>query len=212
MLDLVLTTPPAAELVTLAQLKAHLRIEAEDASQDPDIAAYYAAALGALDGYSGTLGRALASQTWTLYLDRFPRGGSANSVLNGIRLPLPPLISVGSIAYVDSAGVTQTLVADTDYQVLAGERAEIRPAYGKTWPSTRCQPRAVTIAFTCGFAAPAAPATWPAKIQPVLAALKLMVGDLYAFRETAGGADVSFAIPMSAAVQNLLRPLRVPHL
>jgi uncharacterized phiE125 gp8 family phage protein len=151
--DLELTTPPTAELLTLDQAKAHLKVDAND--DDNEIQAAIAAAVAHLDGYAGQLGRALAPQTWTLYLDRFPCGaGSLRDPRrrpgNVIRLPLPPLISVDSIHYLDSTGVTQTL-GPSAYQVLAGERAEVWPAYGTTWPGTRCQPRAVAIAFTCGF-------------------------------------------------------------
>src|SRR5437868_862664 len=125
MLDLVLTTPPALELVTLDEVKAHMRMEGID-DRDDTLQAHLETAIAALDGYAGRLGRALAPQTWTLYLDAFPRCGmsAASAALHtAIKLPLPPLVSVTSVAYVDSAGATQTLVADTDYEVFAGERA-----------------------------------------------------------------------------------------
>jgi uncharacterized phiE125 gp8 family phage protein len=74
MLDLVLTTPPALELVTLDEVKAHLRMEGID-DRDDTLQAHLDTAIAALDGYAGRLGRALAPQTWTLYLDAFPRCG-----------------------------------------------------------------------------------------------------------------------------------------
>jgi len=195
--DLVLATAPTADLVTLAQAKAQLNVEPLNTADDALIQAMIAAAMAHLDGPAGVLGRALGSQAWTLYLDGFPSGV--------IRLPLPPLISVGAVAYIDAAGVTQTL-ASAKYQVLAGERAELRPAYGLSWPSARCTPRAVTITFTCGFADVAA-----LKLDPIRAAIKLMVGDLYGNRESVSVGAVAAEIPMSLTVQRLLAPLKIPR-
>lgn len=200
MLDLELVTPPAVELVSLDELKAHLRYDAAD--QDAYIASCRAAALAHLDGYAGVLGRAMVQQTWRLYLDRFPHGR--------IRLPLPPLRDVEAITYVDGDGVTQTLAA-LDYTFLDGERAEIWPAYGKSWPSTRCQPRAVSIRFRCGWEPPAEGAAWPSKLQPAIAAIKLMVGDLFENRESGVVGTVSAEIKSYATIANLLRPLRIPR-
>lgn len=191
MLDLELVTPPTAELVTLAQLRAHLRLD-DIEDHDGALAEYLSEAVGALDGYAGTLGRALAQQTWRLYLPRFPAGC--------VQLPLPPLISVGGITYVDTTGATQTLAADR-YTVLAGEKAQIHRAYGQTWPSVRCVPRAVAVTFTCGWAAPAADAAWPLKLQPVRSALKLMVEERFAGPDT----------QRQMAIERLLRPLRIPR-
>jgi len=201
MRDLVLDTAPTAELVTLDQAKAHLR---EDSDEFDDyIAACIAAAVGHLDGYSGVLGRALAEQTWVLHLDRFPIGP--------LRLPLPPLLAVESIAYIDTAGAAQTLSASV-YKVLAGERATLELAYGQSWPATRAESRAVSITYSCGWEAPAGGAAWPAKLGPVIAAIKLMVGDLYAARETYVTGTIAAQIPMSSTVERLLRPLKVPRL
>jgi uncharacterized phiE125 gp8 family phage protein len=200
--DLELVTPPASQLVTLDELKAQVSVELDDDSEDAEITAYGLAAVGHLDGYAGILGRALAQQSWKLYLDAFPPWT--------LRLPLPPLISVDAITYLDANGATQTL-ASTEYLAQAGERATVTPAFGKVWPVARCQARAVTVAFTAGWPAPAAGQPWPAKLQPVIAAIKLMVGDLYANRETAVTDGRTAEIPMSTTVERLLRPLRIPR-
>jgi hypothetical protein len=83
--------------------------------------------------------------------------------------------------------------------VFAGERAEIRPAYGKTWPSTRGKSRAVTIVFQAGF--PQVAGEWPAKIRPVLSAIKLHVEDLFRGHDPA----------RTDAITKLLKPLTVPR-
>jgi uncharacterized phiE125 gp8 family phage protein len=99
-----------------------------------------------LDGAAGSLNRCLVTQTWEWKVDRF-WGGI-------IRVPLPPLQSVGSITYIDPNGDTQTLatsvynVLDTNNPTRAGR---IELAYGESWPSTRHQADAVTITFTAGY-------------------------------------------------------------
>lgn len=191
LLDLVLTTPAAAAPVSRDEVKTHLRVDHAD--EDELIDAAIAAAVAALDGYSGTLGRALGSQTWTLHLARFPAGR--------LTLPLPPLISVTSIAYVDPDGESQTLAAD-QYVMLAGPVASVEPAHGLSWPSTRAQSRAVTIVFVAGYAAVPA---------PIRSALLLMIGDLYANRETGVTGTVAAEIKMSTTVRALLAPYRVPR-
>ncbi len=192
LLDLELVEPPVAELVSLEELRAHLRLDGIT-DHDARILGYRRGAVGHLDGYAGILGRALAEQTWTLHLDGFPTGV--------IQLPLPPLIAVESITYLSAADGAATTLAAPLYQVLAGERAQVRPAYGQAWPSTRCTPRTVSITFTCGWTAPAADEPWPDKLQPAIDAIKLLVEDRFA------GPDAD----RQAAVTRVLRPLKLPR-
>lgn len=202
MLDLELVTPPATDLVSLDEVKAHLGVETDE--QDAVIEDLLATAIGHLDGYAGILGRGLVEQSWKLWLDRFPTHRCRD-----VRLPLPPLISVDEIAYTDGAGVARVLPAER-YQVLDGERSSVAPAYGFAWPSARCQRRAVSITFTCGWAAPVEGAPWPTKLQPLRAALKLMVGDLFANRE-AQSLGPGLVVVANPTVDQLIRPLRVPR-
>lgn len=137
------TTAPATEPITLAEAKEHLRILHDD--EDAMIELWITASREAVETMTR---RALITQTVTAKLDGWP------SSLK-IPLPLPPLISVSSITYVDSDGATQTLAAN-QYQVVAsGEPAYIVPAYAVTWPTLRSQPDNVTIVFTAGYGAAA---------------------------------------------------------
>lgn len=93
--------------------------------------------------------RALLPQTWAMVLDRFPCGP--------IVLPKPPLISVTSITYTDTAGDSQVLTGSPEqFQVVvpSGPKAQkgyVRPSYGASWPSTQTIAEAVRIEFTCGY-------------------------------------------------------------
>jgi len=115
-----------------------------DTSQDDAIESYIAAAVEELDGKDGTLGRALVTQSWELILDRFPCASE-------IKIPLPPLQEVTGITYLDTNGDAQTLATSVYAVDTASEPGVVSLKYGQTWPSTRCQRGAVTIAFTCGY-------------------------------------------------------------
>ena len=92
--------------------------------------------------------RQFVTATWTRTWDRFPGPGA---FFSEIELPYPPLQSVTTVKYYDSAGTQQTL-ATTEYDVDAlSEPGRIAPAFGKTWPATRNQINAVEITFVAGY-------------------------------------------------------------
>jgi uncharacterized phiE125 gp8 family phage protein len=145
------TVAPQAEPVSVAEAKAHLRVEITD---DDDVIARLCA--GARRRVERTIGRQLVTATWVLVKDFFAPIDLLLPRIFGdlIRLPRPPLIEVLSVQYVDTAGVPQTL-ATTEYQVDAlDEPGRLRPAFGKYWPATRWQLGAVTITYNAGYATP----------------------------------------------------------
>lgn len=179
---ILITAPdPAADIVSLDDMKAHLRYE--DTDQDTLIQSLIDAAIGMIDpAAGGSLGRALRPQTWELQLRAFPC--KACYPKQTIELPYPPLISVTSFKYDDMAGVEQTLVENTDFFVFGkGGRGKqyIEPAYGTRWPISRCSNESVRVRFQSGYAVPedSDPDTLPESIK---AWLKLEVEDLFANR------------------------------
>lgn len=188
----VVVTPPIDPVVTLEIAKQHLRIDGND--DDALITGMVAAVTNHLDGPEGWLGRALAVQTLELRLDHF----TGPACRYDIRLPYAPIIEVASVKYFSSAGVEQT-VAPNSYELL-GDRIAL--AFGQSWPSARVQREAVRIRYRAGYEA------LPAAIN---AAILLMVGDLYANRESVitGPSAAAIAVPMSTTVEALLTPFRV---
>lgn len=134
---LKLITPPEAEPVSLADAKAHMRIDTGD--DDVMISALITAARQEAEKITR---RALITQTWELVLDSFPCE---------FHLPYPTLQSVESIKHLDTDGVEQTLSA-AHYLVDADtEPARVVPAYGQVWPSTINQIAAVRIRYIAGY-------------------------------------------------------------
>lgn len=161
----VLDTPPA-DLISLAEAKAHLRITAAD--EDSLITAIVAAAVEHFDGRAGILGRAIMSQTWRLETAG-PCGGR-------IAIDFPDVTSIESVAYL-SDGVEATW-ASSEYRLGAdGKLSFLEPASGYSWPSVDDQEDAFRITFVAGWEDVAAV---PA---PIKAAVLLMVGQLYGLGE-----------------------------
>jgi uncharacterized phiE125 gp8 family phage protein len=166
----VLTTPPAAEPLTLADAKLHLRIETGDTAED---ALVTSAVQAAREYAEEATGRALVTQGWTLTLDAFPARGGV------IALERAPVQSVTSVTYLDAAGVSQTLTAGTDYVVdTASQPARVALAPDASWPSTQSgRINAVTVVFVAGYGV-------AADVPEILkGAMKLHVGDMHEHRE-----------------------------
>ena len=157
------TLPP----VTLAEAKAHLRVDFDD--DDTLIAQLVNAAAAAIDGPNG-IGYCLMAQTWVGTLDGFPP--------RRISIPLAPFASLTSIDYVDTAGDPQTMDA-ADYRVVDGAApAFVEPVFGGTWPSARAVSGAVTVTFVVG-------AATVAQVPDDLRhAVLLLVGNWYENRES----------------------------
>ena len=78
---------PAVEPITLAEMKAYLRVDDDDFAQDDLIAGLIRAARLMVEAASR---RILIEQSWRVVLDRWPAGGT-------ILLPIAPLIAVDGI-------------------------------------------------------------------------------------------------------------------
>ncbi|MCI0420082.1 MAG: head-tail connector protein [Acidobacteria bacterium] len=173
---LSLITGPITEPVTLADAKSHLRVDTTD--EDAYLSALIKAAREKLEQ---DMRRAFVQQIWEMFMDCFP---------DEITIPLPPLVSVTSVKYLDTAGTEQTL-ATSEYVVDAkSEPGRIALAYGKSWPSTRDTLNAVTVRFVAGYGAAGATNSSQAVPEGIRQAIKFLVAHWYDNREPAAQQSV----------------------
>lgn len=182
-------TDATVEPVTLTEARAHLR--AATTSEDTLITSLITAARQTCED---RLQRTLIQTDWELTLDAFP---------DAIPLRMPAVMSVQSVQYVDEDGATQTL-SPASYQVDAkSEPGWIVPAYGYSWPTTRKQINALTVAYRCGYGTMAAAVPGPLKSW-----ILLMVGSLYENRESVNVAQGIVSVELGFA-DRLLDTYRV---
>lgn len=116
-----------------------VEIPGDHAADDVAVAALISAVTAGIAGPDGWLGRSLGPQTLELALSCWPDGF--------VRLPCPPVISVLSVSYVDSAGALVT-VNDSAWQAEGGEfwmRSSFAP------PELGDVPRPVRIRYRAGY-------------------------------------------------------------
>ena len=160
---LTVVTAPAETPVTVDEAKLHLRVDSDVTEDDGLILAKIQAATAAAERETG---QAFITRTLRASYDAFPYTSrsylthreafiAAGGRQGIITLPSPPLQSVTSITYTDTAGASQTLSA-SGYQVDTESRpGRIFPAYASFWPTTRLEtPNAVQITYLAGWGEP----------------------------------------------------------
>lgn len=174
---LTLSSSPTVEPVSLDEAKRHLNITTSDDN------GYIEGLIKVARRYVETRQRRQhITATWVLRCDRFP---------SVIEPPRPPLQSVTTLAYNDTAGAEQTLTEDTDFEVdIYSEPGRIYPVYGEDWPSTRGHKHDVTLTYVAGYGATAS--TVPEDIRH---AIKLMVAHLYEMREPVITGTIVTSVP-----------------
>ena len=143
------STAPTTVAVTLAEVKAYLRIghNDDDVLLGNDVVA--AGLIGVARKEIETRAkRAFVTTTFKGYLRDFPAV---------IEVPRAPLQSVSLIIYIDTNGDQQT-VTSTDYTVRTNiEPGLIAPAYGVSWPTVRgvvdTAEEEVVVTFVAGYGA-----------------------------------------------------------
>jgi uncharacterized phiE125 gp8 family phage protein len=182
--------PPVIEL---AEAKEHLRVDVDD--DDALIDAFLAAAQDHVEQHTGQV---LTPRVMEMALGGFPVTCTGRGTNDGIEIPRRPVTDVTAIAYTDSDGVDVSLDA-ADWRWSESEPSLLRPAFSTSWPSAYDERGSVRVQFEAGYEEGLAPAS-------LVAAVKLMLGHLYANREgvNVGGA----AAEMPLGVAQLCAPYR----
>lgn len=187
-----IVTAPAAEPVSLADAKLHLRIETAYTADDAYITALITLAREYVELVTN---RKLITQTWKYYPEHWP-------CRDYIDIPFGKLQSVTSIAYYDTDGSATTLSASKYIVESATDPGRVVLAYGETWPSDALYPsNPIHIQFVCGYGL--AGSTVP---TPIIQAIKIMVSDMYEQRESA---IVGRSVLITKVIDNLLFPYRL---
>lgn len=199
----VRSAAPADLPVSLAEVKQHLRREADDTGEDLVIDAYLQAAIAHLDGRDGELGRCLLTQAWSAYADR-PDVVSFSSPSHGalgFRLDLPPVRTTAPIGVSHRSAGQWIAIDPATWIVLPASdgRATLSLGPGRSWPAADPVPSAWRIDFTAGYGDE--PADVPA---PIRAAILLLAADMYGERST----KVSANLVANPTLDRLLGPYR----
>ncbi len=176
-MSLSIKTAATGEPITLAEAKAHLNVDTADDNT------YITTLLSvARQQFETDTGRAYVARTYYLDLDSFPGGD--------IDLPMPPLSSVTAITYYSASGATSTVssaVYGSDTVKVPG-RVVLEST--KSWPNGTLRTyNGVRVEYVAGYGT--------ASDVPELAkqGMLLLIGDMYADRETAVKGTIRTKIP-----------------
>lgn len=192
-MPLVLNDGPAVEPVSLADAKAHLRIDGT--AEDPLIGSLI---LTSRLHVETTLNLALVTQGWSWFLDAWPRR-------RGVELPLRPVQSIAAVRLYDGSGASTTLAPETYLLDGAGNPPRLVRQNTLVWPKPGRTANGIEIAFTAGYGNTGADV--PA---PIRQAILLLVAHWYEHRtplEVGPQAE-----PPPGMVSELLAPYRTRRL
>jgi uncharacterized phiE125 gp8 family phage protein len=186
---LVMIAAPATEPISLAEAKAHLRVDADD--EDALLGSLIVAARAFVEKI---LAGALITQEWSLFLDAWPRGGT-------VTLPIAPVQDVAAVrvydpddvpADVDEEGYSVDVLSEPARLVLSASGVQLLPARLLN---------AYEIAFTAGYGDEADDVP-----EPIRQAVKLLVAHWFEHREPVVLGEMPQEVP--ATIASLLSPYR----
>jgi len=164
---LELVDAPATTPITLAEVKAQLRVEHDD---DNTLITRLINVAVAYTDVKGALGQAMITQKWGQWVGPNPTVE--------VKLILSPVQNVTAVKYYDTDGVLQTDDFN-NYQVFGTESyTVISPKTGFSWPTTQQRSDAIKIEYEIGFGD--ATTDVPETIRH---ALMLLIGHWYDNRE-----------------------------
>jgi uncharacterized phiE125 gp8 family phage protein len=165
--QLTVVTPPPEEPISVAEAKAHSRIDTD--AEDSWILDAIASARQDIEDQ---VWRTLVTTIYDGYLECWPYDGF-------IELPRPPLQSVGSVKYTDTDGNQNTFSGASYLVQTIGDYGRIVLKHGETWPSASLEYGfPIVIRFTAGYGAAIAV---PERIKQMC---KLAFGAQYEHRES----------------------------
>lgn len=175
------TTEPVDMPVTLAEAKAHARVDGDH--EDDLITGLIHAATAMIENY---IGRSLMEQTWR-YTPR--------RLADRVELPRGPVRSISSFGVVGSDGVSGAVSSGLYVEDFDADPPALVRKSGETWPEVGSDANAVTIEYVAGYD------PLPGDIRQ---ALLMLVASWYSNRETLLTGSQAAEMPMGtmALLQN----------
>ena len=182
--SLVRQTQPAVEPVTLAEAKAHLRVDTAD--DDALIQGLVRASREWVEQY---LDRTLVHTQWVMRFDRFPPDGTLD-----IELPRPPMVASGTatavaLTFTYENGDTATYSTASFRVDRASTPGAVKTLYGQTWPPHLQDDNAISVTWWAGYGPSGSDVP-----QGVKNAMLLYVHELYEKRGNAEPPDAAKAL------------------
>lgn len=185
---LSLVTAPALEPISLAEAKAHLRVDG--VNEDALISRLIKTARVLAETITR---RAFITQTWDWFLDEFPS--------DGFEVPRPTLQAITFIKFVDLNGVLQTLDPTIYIVDKAREPARITLNWLRLWPTYRNLANSINVRFVAGYGDNATDVA-----EPVRQAMLLSLTNWFENRSSIGANNLA---ELPAGAQALLWSERV---
>jgi uncharacterized phiE125 gp8 family phage protein len=135
----ILTNPPLAEPVTLAEAKAHLRLDGD--AEDALLTKLIAAARRHVEAATGL---ALMAQGWSHFLDQGPDGPM-------VALPLAPVMSIDEVRIYGEDDEASLLDPAHYYGDLSARPARLVLRRDRLWPRPGRVANGIEIKVTAGF-------------------------------------------------------------
>ncbi|RUP11117.1 head-tail connector protein [Hyphomicrobium sp.] len=191
-MSLVMTIPPAVEPVSVADAKAHMRIDGDD--EDVLIASLL---LTSRLHIEVALSLALITQSWTITLDRWPPG-------RDVELPLTPLRSIDEVRVKNAARIANAIPREGYLVDLAARPARL------VWnnmvpPAPHVRTNGIEIDMTAGFGS-----TGDSVPAPLKHAILMLTAHWYEHRDPGEIGSDDARIP--DAVSALINPFRTIRL
>ena len=182
--SLVRQTQPAVEPVTLAEAKAHLRVDTAD--DDTYITGLVRAAREWVEQYRD---RTLGHTQCVMRFDRFSPDGTLD-----IELPRPPMVASGTatavaLTFTYENGDTATYSTASFRVDRASTPGAVKTLYGQTWPPHLQDDNAISVTWWAGYGASGSDVP-----QGVKNAMLLYVHELYEKRGNAEPPDAAKAL------------------
>ena len=190
-MTVLLVTPPALEPVSLAEAKAHLRLETE--AEDDYVSALVVAARLHVETM---IRRVLIDQTWRIFLDDWPADGL-------VEIPVGPVRSLVEVIVYDADGHPTPLAAAA-YQIdTASHPARLRLLGTGPTPGRPLNGIEIDVVAGHGPSGISVP-------QPLRLAIMTLVARWFENREGAAHGVVPASV--AGTIEALVAPYRMPRL